>query len=253
MEEIRDERSFIEAVGKTYTKGSIQDRVIRSLIVRTFAPYLNKDMVCLQLGYGEGVDTAELSPLVKHIDVVEGNKDFISEGESRGYINVSFINTMFEELCIGITKKRYDAVFAIYVLEHVQEPQLVLERVKQVLTFDGYLFVVVPNAYALSRQLARCMGLLNELTDLTPHDLDHGHRRVYDVVRLSRELDSAGFKIIHQGGIFLKILADFQLDRLYQLGILGQPQIEGLYKLGFEYPHLCGSIFAIARQETKSK
>ncbi len=245
-----DERDFIEAVGKTYTRDSMQDKVIRSLIVRTFAPYLRKDMVCLQLGYGGGVDTEELSSLVKHIDVAEGNKEFIEEGGKQGFSNVSFIDTLFENLSVEVTKKQYDAVFAIYVLEHVQDPQLVLERVKNVLASDGFLFVVVPNAYALSRQLARCMGLLKELTDLTEHDLKHGHRRVYDMVRLTRELESAGFEIIHQGGIFLKILADFQLDKLYQLGILAEPQVEGLYKLGFEYPHLCGSIFAIAKQET---
>lgn len=243
-----DEREFIEEVGRTYTKDSPQDKVIRSLIVRTFKPYINKSMVCLQLGYGGGVDTAELAQLVAHLDVAEGNKEFIREGESRGFSNVRFVYTLFEELTLEVMKRQYDAVFAIYVLEHVLDPIKLLEKVRFLLKDDGFLFVVVPNATALSRQLARHMGLIQELTDLTEHDLKHGHRRVYDIAKLCRDLHSAGYDIISQGGIFLKILADFQLDQLYKSGVLGEAQIEGLYRIGFEYPHLCGSIFAIAKK-----
>ncbi|MCX8064860.1 MAG: class I SAM-dependent methyltransferase [Candidatus Hydrogenedentes bacterium] len=245
-----DEKEFIEQVGKTYTKGSSQDKVIRSLIVRTFKPYISGGMYCLQLGYGCGIDTAELARLVRYLYVAEGNMDFIKEGKSRRRLsNVEFVHTLFEDLSLEKMKRQFDAVFAIYVLEHVLDPMDLLKRIKQLIKSDGYLFVVVPNAYALSRQLARYMGLIKELTDLTENDLRHGHRRVYDIARLNRELCTAGYKIIHQGGIFLKILADFQLDQLYQLGILGKSQIEGLYKLGLEYPHLCGSIFAVARKE----
>ena len=43
----------------------------------------------------------------------------------------------------------------------------------------------------------------------------------------------------------LKILADYQLDTLIRQKILGPEQIEGLYKLGFDYPDLCGSLYAV--------
>lgn len=243
-----DEHEFIEQVGKTYTKGSMQDRVIRELIVRTIQPYLTPQMVGLQLGYAEGVDTSMLVPLLAELDIVEGNAAFIWEGQKRNYPNVHFIHSLFEELTTEATGRQYDVIFAIYVLEHIKEVPLLLERVHQLLLPEGILYTVVPNSRALSRQLARHMGLLVELTDLTPHDLQHGHRRIYDRVQLNRELELAGFKTIHQGGIFLKILADFQLDQLYRAGILGPSQIEGLYRLGLEYPDLCGSIFSIAKR-----
>ncbi len=243
-----DEHEFIEHVGKTYTRGSMQDRVIRELIVRTIQPYLTRKMVGLQLGYAEGVDTGILVPLLLELDVVEGNISFIREGKKKGYPNVRFISSLFEELALEKTGRQYDVIFAIYVLEHVKDVGVLLDRVRRLLLPDGIFYVVVPNSRALSRQLARHMGLLLELDDFTAHDLEHGHRRIYNRVRLNRDLEHAGFKTIHQGGIFLKILADFQLDQLYRAGILGPSQIEGLYKLGLEYPELCGSIFSIAKK-----
>lgn len=244
-----DEHEFIEHVGKTYTKGAMQDRVIRELIVRTIQPYLNPQMVGLQLGYAEGVDTAMLAPLLSELDVVEGNASFIWEGKKKNIPNVRFISSLFEELTLEKTGRQYDVIFGIYVLEHVQDISILLNRVRRLLLPEGIFYAVVPNSRALSRQLARHMGILQELDDFTPHDLQHGHRRIYDRVRFNRDLIHGGFKIIHQGGIFLKILADFQLNQLYRSGILGPSQIEGLYLLGLEYPDLCGSIFAIAKKD----
>jgi hypothetical protein len=108
-------------------------------------------------------------------------------------------------------------------------------------------FVVVPNANALSRQLALHMGLLKDLKNLTENDVNHGHRRVYDRVSLNRDLTEAGFVSISQGGILLKPLADFQMDKLIDSGILQEPQLDGLYRLGFEYPDLCGYLFSACK------
>ena len=201
-------------------------------------------MRCLQLGYAEGVDTALLTPEVKTLDVVEGNQAFFEAGQAAAPANVSFYHDLFESFLPQVTHP-YDAVFAVYVLEHVQDPVLLLKGAKEALTPEGLLFVVVPNANALSRQLALHMGLLPSLTSLTARDLEHGHRRVYDAQSLQQDIQAAGLHTVVQGGVMLKLLADFQLDQLIELGILGQEQINGLYSLGHQYPELCGSLYAI--------
>ncbi len=239
----------LDAVGGTYTRGSRQDRAIRELIARTFAPYLSPSDRALQLGFSEGIDTELLLPWVGSLDVVEGSRTFYDDLVARALPGVRPILSMFEDFTLLEGTPPYDAVFAVYVLEHVAEPVAVLAMARRVLRPGGRLFVVVPNARALSRQLAVHMGILSHVHELTAHDLDHGHRRVYDRPSFNRDVENAGFSIVAQGGVMLKILADFQLDTLMEQGILGAAQIDGLYRLGLEYPDLCGSLFSVCETD----
>jgi len=248
----KDTFASLKAIGETYAKGSPQDQVIRGLIARTFAPYLQSTMRGLQLGYAEGVDTALFAPLLQHLDVVEGNRVFFDAGCVDALTNVKMHHDLFETF-LPKAEKAYDAVFAVYVLEHVEDPVHLLQLARAALVEKGLLFIVVPNAYALSRQLALHIGILPSLTDLTPRDIEHGHRRVYDRSALINDIGSAGLYIVAQGGVMLKILADFQLDQLLRLGILGEAQIDGLYALGHEYPELCGSLFAVCSAEPQEE
>ncbi len=242
---MRDTEDFLDTVRRTYTRESQQDQAMRRLIVRTFEPYIDPNWRALQMGFSEGVDTELLARRVRRLEVIEGCSAFIEEGIKRGLPNVSYRHAMFEDLAPAPDAPPFDCVFAIYVLEHILDVPHVLSRVRAVLRPGGRLFVVVPNARALSRQLALHMGLLPDLKTLTEHDHRHGHRRVYDRVTLNRDLEAAGFKIISQGGVMLKILADFQLDRLFREGILEDAHVDGLYSLGLEYPDLCGSLFTV--------
>jgi hypothetical protein len=61
------------------------------------------------------------------------------------------------------------------------------------------------------------------------------------------DIKEAGLTQVGQGGLLLKLLADFQMDKMVEAGILGEPQIDGLYKMGLEYPHFAGSLFSVCR------
>jgi len=243
--DLPDDRDALDAVGATYAKNAPQDRVIRELIARTFEPHLNTAMRGLQLGFAEGVDTRLIAPKVARLDVVEGSRAFYEAGLRSGLANTVFHHALFETFLPALSDGAYDAVFVIYVLEHVQDPPGLLQLARRVLSPSGRLFIVVPNARALSRQLALRMGLLSSLYDLTENDLNHGHRRVYDRSSLARDIETAHLRIVEEGGIMLKILSDFQLNTLIEQGILGSGQIDGLYRLGFDYPDLCGSLYAV--------
>jgi 2-polyprenyl-3-methyl-5-hydroxy-6-metoxy-1,4-benzoquinol methylase len=198
----------------------------------------------LELGCEIGYMSELLAPLVDQLDIVDASDLFLEKTKARVIPNARYFCSLFEEYKADCT---YDSVFASHVLEHLFDVQQVLKMVRRSLAPKGLLFVAVPNARALSRQLARHMGLLDSLYALTPNDLRGGHRRVYDQVTLRRELELAGFEIVVQGGIFFKPLADFQMDRLIDIDILGEPQLEGLFSLGYEYPDMCADVYAVAR------
>ncbi|HEY6160489.1 MAG TPA: class I SAM-dependent methyltransferase, partial [Bacteroidia bacterium] len=223
-----------------------QTRVMREFAFRIIRPYLSKEFSGLELGCSDGYFSEMLAAELKDLDVVDGSLSFVEEARKRGIPNANYFHSLFEEYNPG---RQYDCIFASYIMEHVMEPKLILEMVLRVLKPGGIFYVVVPNARALSRQLAMHMGLYKDLKQLTENDLKYGHRRVYDRVTLNREVESAGFTTISQGGIMLKILADFQMDKLISTGILQEPQLNGLLKLGYEYPDLCGSLFSICKRK----
>jgi 2-polyprenyl-3-methyl-5-hydroxy-6-metoxy-1,4-benzoquinol methylase len=240
------ERGFLDKVYHTYTVDhSSQTRAMRELIARTFAPFLKRG-VGLELGCSDGFMTEMLAAKLERLDVVDGSERFLTEARKRKLPNVTFTCSLFEEFR---SDTKYDFVFASYILEHVLDPVAVMRMAREVLRPDGLLMIVVPNARALSRQLALHMGLLKDLKELTANDHNHGHRRVYDRVALNRDIASAGFDLVAQGGIMLKILADFQMDKLIDTEMLQQQHLDGLYALGLEYPDLTGSLFAVCRSK----
>ncbi len=242
----KNEMDFLESVIDTYvTSESPQDRLIKTLAVRTFAPFMRPGGRALEFGCCDGFMTSLIAPLCDHLTVIDGSKTFIEMAKKRVPQNVSFVHTLFEDYA---PEQKFDYVFATYVLEHVSDSIEFLKLAHSLLSPHGLLFIVVPNARALSRQLARHMGLLDSLFTLTPNDINHGHRRVYDRVSLNRDLDAASLLQVSQGGLLLKLLADFQMDKLLQSSVLGEPQTEGLYKMGLEYPDLAGSLFSVCRR-----
>lgn len=243
------EKMMLENYAKNYitSDDSSQQRLMRNLEVRVIQPYINRGRA-LELGCEIGYMSEIIAPLVDQLDIVDASELFLEKTRSRGIVNARYFCSLFEDFKSDC---KYNLVFASHVLEHLADVQTVLKVVKSTLLPEGYLFVAVPNARALSRQLARHMGLIDSLYDLTPNDLRGGHRRVYDRVTLNKELESAGFEIVAQGGIFLKFLADFQLDKMIDSGILGEQQLEGLFRMGYEYPDMCADVYAIARPITK--
>jgi 2-polyprenyl-3-methyl-5-hydroxy-6-metoxy-1,4-benzoquinol methylase len=147
---------------------------MRKLIVRTFAPFLRPEGCGLELGCSDGFMTEMLSRQTAWLDVVDGSEKFLAEARKRNLPNVGFKFALFEEFTAPAP---YDYVFASHVIEHVLDPVAVMKMACTVLKPGGLLFIVVPNARALSRQLGLHMGLLKGLKELTPNDHNHGHPR----------------------------------------------------------------------------
>ncbi len=250
-----DELDFIEKVSSTYKmKGSTYTCLKRAFAVRALSRFMKHaengrpEGKALELGCADGFETELLSGLVEKLDVVDGSLTFIEACRAVGHTNVRFFHTLFEEYSVGPGEEKYDYIFASYVLEHVSNAKNVLDMVKSSLKPEGLFFVLVPNARALSRQLAQQMNIFSDLKALTENDINHGHRRVYDMPDFVKEIENSGFEIVAAGGLLFKLLADFQMDKLLDDGFLTIAHIEGLYRLGFIYPDFADSLYAVCRE-----
>lgn len=219
--------------------------VMHPYMIRSFLPFFVHGNL-LELGSFKGDFTKRLLPYFEDITCVEASEDAIDIARANVGDGVSMINSVFENV---ILPRTYDNIILTHVLEHVDDPVLVLRRCNhEWLSENGYLFIVCPNANAPSRQIAVKMGLISHNSAITPAEKDHGHKITYTLDTLERDVKSAGLKVIHRSGIFFKALANFQWDRLLQTDIISKEYLDGCYELGQQYPDLCSSIFLVCKK-----
>jgi SAM-dependent methyltransferase len=219
--------------------------VMHPCMIRSFEPFFNKGSL-LELGSFKGDFTIRFLPYFDDVTCVEASDVAIKEARKKLGDKVKFVNSLFEK---AVLPKRYDNIVLTHVLEHLDDPVLVLKRINdEWLAGGGRFFLVCPNANAPSRQIAVKMGLITHNTAVTQAEADHGHRRTYTLDTLEREAVAAGLEVVHRSGIFFKALANFQWDRLLITDIITKEYLEGCYKLGQQYPDLCSSIFLMCKK-----
>lgn len=201
---------------------------------------------CLELGAGNGNFTVKLAKFFKSITVVEGSSKSISKIKKLDIKNINIINQNIEKINI---KKKFNNIFIIHTLEHLKKRTHTLKKIKNLLTNNGLLYVVTPNANAMSRQIAVKMGLIKKNNSITPGEKSHGHQITYDLKKLKKDLIAAGLSIKKSGGIFFKPLANFQIDLALKKKIIDQNYLDACYELGNLYNNFCSSIFIIAKKK----
>ncbi|WP_411885816.1 class I SAM-dependent methyltransferase [Polaromonas sp. YR568] len=219
--------------------------VLHPCMLKSFEPFFNKGSL-LELGSYKGNFTKRFLPYFDDVTCVEASDVAIGEARKDLGGRVQFVHALFEEAKLP---RRYDNIVLTHVLEHLDDPVLVLKRINdEWLSEGGRFFLVCPNANAPSRQIAVKMGLISHNTAVTPAEAEHGHRCTYTLDTLERDAVAAGLKVVHRSGIFFKALANFQWDRLLQTDIISPEYLEGCYQLGQQYPDLCASIFLMCER-----
>jgi 2-polyprenyl-3-methyl-5-hydroxy-6-metoxy-1,4-benzoquinol methylase len=215
------------------------DAVLRRYIMRALDPFLPSGRA-LEMGCYTGDVTELIRSRYDDLTVIEASGELVAAASARLSGRARFVHGTFETVQLS---DRYDAIFLIHTLEHLDDPVSVLRRVNGWLTDRGRLFIVVPNANAPSRQIAVQMGLIRSNDAVTDDERLHGHRKTYRMDTLEREALDAELRIVHRGGVFFKPLANYQFDKLMGGDVISDDYLEGCYRLGMHYPDLCASIW----------
>lgn len=245
MVEQRDyDSEFQNNAGRQYAYDF--DWVLRKYLLRTLAPYFRPAGRTLELGCYQGDMTGLLLEHFPELTVVEASAELCALVRQRFPGKLEVVNATFEQVQLA---EKYDQIFLVHTLEHLDDPVAVLARVREWLAPGGHLFVAVPNADALSRQIAVKMGLIEFNSAVTEAERAHGHRITYTLDVFEHHLRAAGYDIVQSGGVLLKPLANFQFDRALAAGIVDEKYLDGCYELGKLYPDLCASLFAVCEAE----
>ena len=121
----------------------------------------------------------------------------------------------------------------------MDDPAFILRRLHEFLAPGGRIFLAVPNARSLHRQLGHMAGLLDDMYVLSPSDFALGHKRYFDVEAISTLIRDAGFDVAKTEGMFLKPFTTGQLNTLN----LPPAVWQALMKISAGYPDLSNAIY----------
>ena len=191
------------------SEAHLVDSKILTLDMLKLIPYIIGPKV-LELGYGDGMWTPKMIELFGESHVVDASEKLLNQVKGMYGNKVNVYPSLFEQFTPPFL---FNTIIATHVLEHVDDPVAVLRRCATWLVKsnhdpvkNGVIVIVVPNATSLHRQLAVRMGIQQTLYDFSPRDYEVGHQRVYDLPQLRADVEMAGYEIIYERGLFLKIL-----------------------------------------------
>ena len=136
----------------------------------------------------------------------------------------------------------------MHTLEHVDNPVLVLDKIYDLMSPEGLVFIAVPNGNAISRQIAVKMKLIEHNTAVTSGERAQGHLRTYTLDTLLSDVTKSKLKIVDYGGIIFKALANFQFDKALDIGIISEEYLNAADQLAIEYPNFGASIYVICKK-----
>jgi len=186
----------------------------------------------LELGLGHGFTTNIFSRVFKKHLVLDGSPAVIEHFRKRYPDCPARINEVFFE--DFSTSEKFDLIVMGFILEHVDDPVLIMKKYRDFLSPGGKMFVAVPNAEVMNRRLGNLAGDLDDIETLAPNDHLLGHQRYYTVKSLRRDIEQAGYSVNRMEGIYLKPFATKQILSLN----LEQKYIKALCDLGVNYPEL---------------
>jgi 2-polyprenyl-3-methyl-5-hydroxy-6-metoxy-1,4-benzoquinol methylase len=198
----------------------------------------------LELGLGHGITATEFGRHFKRHVVIDASPAVIANfRKNYPESQVDIVECYFETFD---TRERFDVIVFGFVLEHVDDPVLILRHFRRFLAPGGRMFVTVPNAEVLNRRLGHLAGMLPDMTTLSAHDHLLGHKRYYTVRALKHDLELAGYRLQRLEGIYLKPLTTSQMlvhnfdDRV----------IDALCQVAIDYPELsCGLLAEVVASD----
>jgi 2-polyprenyl-3-methyl-5-hydroxy-6-metoxy-1,4-benzoquinol methylase len=186
---------------------------------------------------------AQVPAHVQKYTLVEGSLQAIQEMklDPRVEPHVRLVHSYFEDFH---TDEPFDAIEAGFVLEHVDDPLLVLKRFAQFLEPGGKVYLAVPNAQSLHRRIGHAAGLLPDMYQLSAADVALGHQRYFDAESFTGLVEEAGLQVVALEGVYCKPLTTGQLRALN----LSDAIYKALCAVGQDYPELCNALYIEAQR-----
>jgi 2-polyprenyl-3-methyl-5-hydroxy-6-metoxy-1,4-benzoquinol methylase len=230
------EIEHLDSFSGFYEEGDHMDELMVAREIDIIKRYYVEGKSALEVGCGSGFCTEKLDAIFDDLEVVEPSPKNIEMLKQR-LPNIVCHEALLEHF---VPDHKYDFIFFLNVIEHVNDPILCLRYLAKLIKHEGMIFITAPNCMSLNRRAGYKMGVLESYDKLAPKDIKVGHRRLYTVDMMKEHCEQAGLKVLDMKGMYLKPLTEGQMIDL------GEDVIRAFYLLGEELPEYCASILTIA-------
>lgn len=209
-----------------------QEKYRRRLVEKVIDTYAVKDCSILEIGCG-------LMPLftdyqdIYSFTVVEPAVHCYENARAlaEDYSKVVCYQGFFEDVVKQIKEKKFDIIICSGLLHELEKPEELLRAMKTVCHRDSIVHINVANALSLHRLLAREMGLIESVYQLSDSNLALQQSHVFDMEQLKDLVSDEGYQVIDSGSYFLKPFTHRQMQQCMDEKILNVSILEGLDRL----------------------
>jgi SAM-dependent methyltransferase len=195
----------------------------------------------LELGIGHGITLAKLSKHFSRITVLEGAPKLVKQYQNI-YDNIEILETYFEHF---ETSGRFDNIGMGFILEHVDDPSLLLRKYRNFLAENGSIFIGVPSASSLHRIIGVMIGVLDDLQRLSDVDIGFGHKRYLKYQDWIDLFKKEKLYVTRAEGLYLK---PFTSEQIASLNL--HPKVfDALTEIAIDYPEISNTLFFELKNE----
>jgi 2-polyprenyl-3-methyl-5-hydroxy-6-metoxy-1,4-benzoquinol methylase len=181
---------FWDRLASRFDRFEKKDELIYQNIIEKTRKHLKKDDVVLDFGCGTGIVSTEIAgdvAKVVGIDISSKMLDIArSKAQSRGLANIE--NKQSDILGKDLDGKNFDVLLGFYIIHLLDDPQVILKRIKQLLK-PGGLFISTTPCLGQSGFIKFMLGAAS-LFGLVPKT------KSFKTSGLEAMIESSGFEIV---------------------------------------------------------
>lgn len=152
-----------------------------------------------------------------------------------------FLEDCVEEIkALGV---EFDFIILSSVLHELDNPQKMLQAIKELCSSKTVVHINVPNANSVHRLIAKELGMIKDVHEQSAQMQKMQRRRTYDKNLLQDEVTKAGFMVKDAGSYFVKPFTHGQMQQCLDKGIINNEVLLGLEKLIKYMPEYGAGIY----------
>lgn len=158
-------------------------------------------------------------------------------------VNAKVLNLLLEDSVQELKGKKFDFILVSSLLHEIPDQAKFLQSLASIANESTIIHFNVPNAASFHRLLAVEMGLIQSEFEMSASNIQFQQHTVFDLKRLTKLVESNGFKVIESGSYSFKPFTHSQMQKMIDVNLITEEMLNGFYRMERHLPSLGSEIY----------